>query len=129
MIDDKTLPTPRPEEAQIIQSYGGGRFRISNVVYEGSVLVMPALTVRWPVAAMSEITFARLAPLFAEGRRCEILLVGAGPRALPISNDLRHALRNMGVVADAMDTGAACRTYNVLLAEGRLVASALLPIP
>ncbi len=129
MIDDKTLPTPRPEELQVIQSYGNGRFRISNVVHPAAVLVMPKLTLPWPVAAMNQASFASLAPLFAEGRRCEILLFGAGPRALPVASDLRHALREMGVVADAMDTGAACRTYNVLLAEGRLVAAALLPLP
>ena len=128
MIDDKTLPPPRPEEVQVIQSYGGGRFRISNVVYEGAVLVMPKLTMAWPVATIDDAKLDDLTPLFAEGRRCEILLFGAGPRALPISSDLRRALRNMGVVADSMDTGGACRTYNVLLAEGRLVAAALLPL-
>ncbi len=128
MIDDKTLPTPRPEELQVIQSYGDGRFRISNVVHDGAVLVMPRLAVPWHVQSMSQTSFPSLAPLFAEGRRCEILLFGAGLRALPLATDLRHALREMGVIADVMDTGAACRTYNVLLAEGRLVAAALLPL-
>jgi uncharacterized protein len=128
MIDDKTLPTPRPEEHQVIQSYGEGRFRISNVVHQSAVLVMPKLTVPWHVRSMNEAGFQSLAPLFAEGRRCEILLFGAGTRAVPLASDLRHALREMGAIADVMDTGAACRTYNVLLAEGRLVAAALLPL-
>jgi len=129
MIDDKTLPTPRPEDLQVIQSYGNGGFRISNVAHQSAVLVMPKLTLPWPVAAMSEASFAGLAPLFADGRRCEILLFGSGPRGLPLASGLRQQLREIGVVADIMDTGAACRTYNVLLAEGRLVAAALLPIP
>ncbi len=128
MIDDKTLPTPRPDEVQVIQTYGEGRFRISNVIHDGAVLVMPKVTLHWPVAAWSDLSFASLAPLFAEGRRCEILLFGAGARPWPLSTALRHELRGMGVVADVMDTGAACRTYNVLLAENRLVAAGLLPL-
>jgi len=128
MIDDKTLPTPRPEEVQVIQTYGDGRFRISNVVHDGAVLVTPKATLNWPIGAWSQLSFASLAPLFAEGRRCEILLFGAGARPWPLPTDLRHELRNMGVIADVMDTGAACRTYNVLLAENRLVSAALLPI-
>lgn len=128
MIDDKTLPTPRPEDLQVIQSYGGGRFRISNQQHDGAVLVMPKLTVPWAAVDWREVGFASLAPLFAEGRRCEILLFGAGPRPLPLDSELRRHLRDMGVVADVMDTGGACRTYNVLLAEARLVAAALLPI-
>ncbi len=129
MIDDKTLPTPRPDELQVIQSYGGGRFRVSNLQHDGAVLVMPKLTLPWPVADWRGLSFASLAPLFAEGRRCEILLFGAGPRPVPLDSGLRQQLRDMGVVADVMDTGGACRTYNVLLAEARLVAAALLPIP
>jgi uncharacterized protein len=128
MIDDKTLPTPRPEDLQVIQAYGGGHFRISNRQYDGAVLVMPRLTVPWPAADWRGLSFDGLAPLFAEGRRCEILLFGAGPRPLPLDSGLRRQLRDMGVVADVMDTGGACRTYNVLLAEARLVAAALLPI-
>ena len=128
MIDDKTLPTPRPEELQLVQSYGSGRFRISNQFYEAAVLVTPKVTLAWPVRDWSELDFASLAPLFAEGRRCEILLFGAGVRPLPLPAELRQQLRGMGVVADVMDTGAACRTYNVLLAEARLVSAALLPI-
>jgi len=129
MIDDKTLPTPRPEELQLIQSYGSGRFRISNQNYDGAVLVTPKLTLPWSAASWNEVDFDSLAPVFAEGRRCEILLFGAGVRPWPLPNELRQRLRALGVVSDVMDTGAACRTYNVLLAEARLVSAALLPIP
>jgi uncharacterized protein len=128
MIDDKTLPMPRPEEVQVIQTYGEGRFRISNVVHDGAVLVTPKATLNWPVAGWQQLSFASLAPLFAEGRRCEILLFGAGARPLLLPAGLRQELRAQGVIADVMDTGAACRTYNVLLAENRLVGAALLPI-
>lgn len=127
MIDDKTLPTPRPEDRQVIQSYGAGRFRISNVVYEHAVLVLPERTVRWDVADSEPLAIAPLLPL-REAGAVKILLIGGGRRALPVPPELRAWLREAGIVADAMDTGAACRTYGVLLAEGRRVAAALLPV-
>jgi uncharacterized protein len=128
VIDDKTLPTPRPEERQVIQSYGAGRFRISNVVYEHPVLVLPERTVPWDVDSNGSLSIASLAPLRESGG-VKILLIGGGKRALQVPADIRSWLREVGIVADVMDTGAACRTYGVLLAEGRPVAAALLPIP
>jgi uncharacterized protein len=127
VIDDKTLPTPKPDERQVIQSYGAGRFRISNVVYEHAVLVLPDRTRKWDVDAAAPLTIASLAPL-REHAGIKILLVGGGKRALQITAELRNWLREAGIVAETMDTGAACRTYGVLLAEGRRVAAALLPI-
>ena len=128
MIDDKTLPTPRPDQVQVVQSYGAGRFRISNVVYEHAVLVLPERTLRWNADAFSPLTIEALAPL-REAGAIKILLVGGGKRALAIPEDLRAWLREAGIVPESMDTGAACRTYGVLLAEGRRVAAALLPVP
>ena len=127
MIDDKTLPTPRPDEVQVIQSYGAGRFRISNIVYEHAVLVLPDRTLKWDADAASPLTIPSLAPL-RERAGIKILLVGGGKRALQIPSGVRVWLREAGIVAETMDTGAACRTYGVLLAEGRQVAAALLPV-
>jgi uncharacterized protein len=128
VFDDKTLPTPKPDERQVIQSYGAGRFRISNVVYEHPVLVLPERTLRWQIDTGAPLTVVSLAPL-REGGGVKILLIGGGKRALQVPADMRDWLREAGIVADAMDTGAACRTYGVLLAEGRSVAAALLPVP
>jgi uncharacterized protein len=127
VIGDKTLPTPKPDEVQVIQAYGAGRFRISNVVYEHAVLVLPDRTLHWHADAQSPLTIEALAPL-REGGAVNILLVGGGKRALPVPDEVRAWLREAGIVAESMDTGAACRTYGVLLAEGRCVAAALLPV-
>lgn len=126
MIDDKTLPTPAPEERQVIQAYGPGRFRVSNVVYEHAVLVLPDRTLRWDAADATHITAETLAPLRQAG--VELLLIGGGARAPQVTPELRAWLRENGIVVEGMDTGAACRTYGVLLAEGRRVAAALLPV-
>ena len=127
MIDDKTLPPPRPEDRQVIQSYGAGRFRISHVVYDHAVLVLPMRTLRWEIEAGDRLTIASLAPL-REQSEVKLLLIGGGRRAFPVPPELRAWLREAGIVVDSMDTGAACRTYGVLLAEGRRVAAALLPV-
>lgn len=111
---------------QIIQSYAGGAFRISGVSYDGAVIVRPGATVPWDAPAeIAGLTPAHFSPLYAD--RPEVVLLGSGPvfRLLPPA--LRRALREQGLSVDIMDTGAACRTYNVLMAEGRRVAAALLP--
>ena len=79
---------------------------------------------RW--TSFADITAASLAPVIARGG-IQILLLGCGRRMQPVPQAVRQALRQAGIVVDAMDTGAACRTYNVLLAEDRRVAAALLP--
>lgn len=129
MIDDKTLPTPRPEDRQVIQSYGEGRFRVSNATYEGAVLILPDRTVPWPADAIAGLAAADFAAILAVRPPVEILLLGCGKRAEMPPAALRRELRQAGIVMEVMDTGGACRTYNVLLAEGRRVAAALLPLP
>jgi len=113
-------------DRQVIDSYGSGSFRVSGVAHEGAIIVCPDATLPWAVTRMEDVTAASLAPLVARGG-VEILLVGCGRRAALLPKELRARLKDAGIVADAMDTGAACRTYNVLLAEDRRVAAALLP--
>ncbi len=113
---------------QFIESYGDGRFRIGGAVYEGSVLVLPERSLAWPIAAIEEISLDSLAPVIAAAAELEILLIGCGPRLALVPEDLRQALREAGVVVEPMDTGAACRTYNVLIAEDRPVAAALIAV-
>jgi uncharacterized protein len=117
-----------PEGRQVIDSYGDGRFRISGIPIEGSVLVLPSRTLSWPVVDMAGLTFDSLAPVIDAEPAVEVLLVGCGRRLVPLSPSLKAALRARGIGADPMDTGAACRTYNVLMAEGRRVAAALIAV-
>lgn len=116
-----------PADRQVIDSYGALGFHVSGVGYEGAILVFPDATEPWPVRDLAEVTAASLAPVMTRGG-IQILLLGCGRRMQPVAPALRLALRQAGIVIDAMDTGAACRTYNVLLAEDRRVAAALLPV-
>jgi uncharacterized protein len=113
------------KDRQVIESYTAEGFRISGIFHGGAVLVLPQASSAWPVNALSEITVASLEPVIVAG--AQILLLGCGARMAMVPGSLRRELRARGIVVDAMDTGAACRTYNVLLAEDRLVAAALLP--
>ncbi|MGH6969272.1 MAG: Mth938-like domain-containing protein [Stellaceae bacterium] len=114
-----------PVGRQVVDSYGRNGFHVGGVTYEGAILVTAEATIAWNVGALSDVTFDSLSPLF--GRGIEILLLGCGARLAPVPAALRAGLKSKGMVVDAMDTGAACRTYNVLLAEERRVAAALLP--
>ena len=119
-----------PAGRQIVESYGGGRFRVSGRVFEGSVLVLSDRTSTWPVADAASMTVEGLAAVADAARAgtIDLLLVGCGARMAPLPPGLRQAFRELGVVMEPMDTGAACRTYNVLMAEGRRVAAALIAI-
>ena len=117
------LPTP----AQI-ESYRQGGFRFAGMSHRGSLLCLPSGMWAWDAVVPADIDEASLARVLAEGARIDILLVGTGDTLVPISEKLRWRLRDLGISADPMSTGNALRTWNVLLAEGRRVAAALLAV-
>lgn len=119
-----------PAGRQIVESYGDGRFRIAGDLHEGSVLVFPHRTLAWTVALFADLSAASLAEISvaAKAGEVELLLLGCGQRMTLVPRDLRLALRAEGIVIEAMDTGAAARTFNVLMAEGRRVAAALIAV-
>jgi uncharacterized protein len=126
---DKTLPTPDPAQVQLIRSYGPGHFLIGEHRWESPVLVMPTRTVAWPVTRADELALDNLAALTGAATPTELLVVGCGPRAVFLPPPLRASLKSAGLSLEVVDTGSACRIYNVLLAESRRVAAALIPLP
>ena len=119
-----------PSGRQIVESYGEGRFRVTGQVYESPILVFPERTLTWPVIRFADASLENLAPVLAAGREgnVELLLFGQGSQMQLVPPALRQGLRAAGVVVEPMDTGAACRTYNVLMAEGRRIVAALIPV-
>ncbi|MDE0044634.1 MAG: Mth938-like domain-containing protein [bacterium] len=112
----------------VITSYGNGGFRIGEHRHEGSLIVFPDAVMAWPVAGMPDVTPAVLAEVVARSARVDILLLGCGEASEVPPREVREFLRPHGIVVDAMTTGAACRTYNILMAEERLVAAALMAV-
>lgn len=126
--DDKTLPAPDPAQVQLIRSYGPGRFLISDREWRQPVLVTPTATLAWNVTRAEELTPESLDALKAAPAPTELLVLGCGARAILVPPDLRAALKAAGLALEVVDTGSACRIYNVLLAESRRVAAALIPL-
>lgn len=125
MQDISGLPK---EGQQLINGYGDGGFRVSGVRFEGSVLILPEKTQPWDMPTIDDLSLESLSALTDASDRIEILLIGCGDGMAFIEEDIRASLRQQGIVIDAMSTGAAVRTYNVLLLERRRVAAALIAV-
>ncbi len=122
------ITPPVAADRQLIQGYGKGGFRVSGARHQGSILVLPRQTLAWPLQDISNLTAADLAPIRDADAPIGVLFLGCGETGALISPELRAEIRDWGVVVEAMGTGAACRTYNVLLSEDRDVAAALIAI-
>ncbi|HRO11100.1 Mth938-like domain-containing protein [Amaricoccus sp.] len=107
-----------------VDSYGAGGFRVAGAVHMGPLALVPEGVVDWP-------GLPDLAPFLERVSEFDVLLVGMGALMAPPPDGFaaaRAALEAAGAGVEIMATPSACRTYNVLLAEGRRVAAALMPI-
>jgi uncharacterized protein len=114
----------------VIEGYGSGGFRFAGMSHRGSILALPSGIWAWEASVPTDISIASLSPLFEEtSDPIEHLLIGTGLKLVPLERHLRDRLREIGITAEPMATGAAARTYSILLAENRRVAAALLAVP
>ena len=121
--------TPKPAGGrQVIESYGGGGFKVAGARHHGSIIVLPDRTIAWPVATVADVSVASLDLLVQQPGGTRILIVGCGSVFALQPEGLDVALRAAGITLEWMDTGAACRTFNVLLLDDREVAAALIAI-
>lgn len=111
-----------------IDAYGNGGFRFAGLSHRGSLLCLPQGMFAWDVTSVEQITAETLAPVFAVADDIDVLLIGVGPDIAAIPRALREALREHRVIIEAVNTGSAIRTYNVLLAEERAVAAAFIAV-
>lgn len=122
--DAPHLPRSAP-----IEAYGNGGFRFDEMSHRGSLLCLPDSMWAWPVTSPEQIDRTSLARVFEKANSIDTLLIGTGNDVWLPPNDLREALRRLHVGIDAMQTGAAIRTYNIMLGERRRVAAALIAVP
>lgn len=111
-----------------VEAYGNGGFRFADMSHRGSILCLPSGIYGWEPADRAALQEGDFDKVLAEAGVVRILLVGTGDDLKPLPKALREALRQKGIAADPMSTGAAVRTYNVLLAEDRAVAAALIAV-
>jgi uncharacterized protein len=110
-----------------IDAYGAGGFRFADMSHRGSILALPSGIKAWDPTEGRGLAPEDFDPVFAE-EAVELLLLGMGLNIVPISDAVRWRFREAGIRLDTMQTGAAARTYNILLAENRLVAAALIAV-
>ena len=111
-----------------IDTYGNGGFRFADMSHRGSLLCVPSGIHGWDVTAPEEMNIASFERVLDQADEIEVLLVGTGLDMVILPRPLREALREKKIVADPMNTGAAVRTYNILLGEERAVAAALIAV-
>ena len=113
-----------PSTYNTIHAYGEGYVMVNGQRYESSLIVMPEEVLPWDAPEFAKLTeqhFQRL-----KGLRVEILLLGTGSRQRFPHPGLTAPLAAAGIGVEVMDLKAACRTYNILVAEERKVAAALM---
>ena len=123
-----TAAPPRYPGRAPIDAYGNGGFRFAQMSHRGSILCLPSGVYAWQPTSPGEIGAASLAPALDEKGALGLLLLGTGRSQQLPGDEVRRAFDAAGIALETMDTGAACRTYNVLLAEGRPVGAALLAV-
>lgn len=111
-----------------IDAYGNGGFRFAEMSHRGSVLALPSGIHGWEVKTFGEIDAAALEKVIADAADIDVLLIGCGPELMPLPKDLRDLLAAHAISVDVMNTGAAVRTYNILIAEERAAACALIAV-
>lgn len=116
------------EGRNLVSGYGDGLFRFGDEKVTGSVILFPEAIYSWNVKSIDDITPESFARIIEKADDVEILILGMGTRLTPVPMAWRQALKPHGIVIEPMDTGAACRTYNVLVAEARRVAAAMIAI-
>jgi uncharacterized protein len=111
-----------------IDAYGNGGFRFADMSHRGSILCLPSGIYGWEAVEGALLDTRLFERVLAEAADIEFLLVGTGLSIRPLPSDLKAALRGAHVSSDPMSTGAAVRTFNVMLAESRAVAAALIAV-
>jgi uncharacterized protein len=111
-----------------IDGYGNGGFRFAGMSHRGSLLCLPTGMHAWEAAGPADITLANLQPVFEAADQIDVLLIGLGKDFASFDKTIRQALRDRGIIVEAIATGGAVRTYNILLAESRAVGAALIAV-
>lgn len=109
------------DDARPFDGYGPGFFRIGGDVVDGPVILSTRGRTGWG-------GYSDVSALAALASKVDVILIGTGSEIAHVPGDLRAAVEGLGIGLEVMNTPAACRTYNVLVGEGRRVAAAVLPI-
>lgn len=120
-------PAAYPYQAEI-DAYGNGGFRFAEMSHRGSLLILPTGVFAWPPENPSALTSEDFSSVFAVADTIQFLMLGTGDHQVLPPSEVRTAFDAAGLGLEVMDTGAACRAHNVLLAEKRAFATAVIAV-
>lgn len=117
--------TPAAAEGmKIIKSYGDKSFKVNDDFFCGSIIISPFSVKTWGVSDYDEISINNLDNI----DDVELIIIGCGEKHMPVPGDIQKYFSEKNIAVESMTTGAACRTYNVLLVEGRKISVALIAV-
>ena len=122
------MDEPHLPRQVLIDAHGAGGFRFGGMSHRGSVLCLPQGIWAWPVVFPDDVTDDALSRVFATPVDLDCFIIGSGTAPWRPPETLRARFREAHVSLDAMTTGPAVRTYNVMLMEGRRVGAGLIAI-
>lgn len=122
------MDEPHLPRQVLIDAHGAGGFRFAGMAHRGSLLCLPDGIWAWPVGSPVEIDGEMLSRVFAVAADLDFFIVGSGAAPWQPPDILRTRFHEVHIALDAMTTGPAVRTYNVMLMEGRRVGAGLIAV-
>jgi uncharacterized protein len=122
-VDEPHLP-----RQVLIDAHGAGSFRFAGMAHRGSLLCLPDGIWAWPVGSPVEIEGEMLSRVFVVAADLDFFIIGSGAAPWRPQDALRASFHEAHIALDAMTTGPAVRTYNVMLMEGRRVGAGLIAV-
>ena len=122
------MSDPHLPRQALFDAHGGGGFRFAGMSHRGSLLCLPGGIWAWAVASAADVTADRLSLVFANGAALDFFIIGTGSAPWVMPDSLHARFHEAHIAVDAMTTGPAVRTYNVMLMEGRRVGAGLIAI-
>ena len=122
------MEAPHLPHQALIDAHGGGGFRFAGMSHRGSLLCLPDGVWAWPVESSAALTDESLALVFARAGDLDFFILGTGAAPWAAPEALRGRFREAHISFDAMMTGPAVRTYNVMLMESRRVGAGLIAV-
>ncbi|HME29973.1 MAG TPA: Mth938-like domain-containing protein [Pseudolabrys sp.] len=128
MVLGSRADAPHSQRPAPIDAYKNRGFRFAGMSHRGSLLCFPDGIWAWSVNDVTELMEATLSAVFDRAESLDFFLIGAGPDPWTLPETIRKRFRELALSVDAMATGAAVRTYNILLAENRPVGARLIAV-
>ncbi|MCZ4273146.1 Mth938-like domain-containing protein [Maritalea porphyrae] len=111
-----------------IDAYGNGGFRFEDMSHIGSLLCLPSGMHKWAITNATQLDELDFTQIFERSDEIDVFLIGTGKDIAFIDESIREKFREHAIILEPMSTGAAVRTYNVLMAEKRAVSAGFIAI-